>query len=190
MSLKVHGNPTREELRDTEVSVPSGMCHCKPPCGFLAIYFSDAGTPDAVLQTILKQVQEVTLKQEVNLSRNVLLSLTQEFFHPDEVTDLGDTISSPFSLSSACLAGWWVSGWRGCRHRARGHLYPVLPRALEQGSKSLPSPVMLPDDTGHLQGLRKTTNYDAPMHFKCCRSGEPGRGERSLDGSQRLGILT
>lgn len=111
ISLKVHGNPTREELRDTEVSVQSGMSHCKQPCGLPAKCFSDARTPDAVLQTTLKQVQEATLKQEMKLSQNALLSLTQGFCHPDDVTDLGDIISSPLSLSGACLSGWWVSGW-------------------------------------------------------------------------------
>lgn len=96
MSLKVYDNPTRKKLRGTEVSVTSGMCHCKRPsglpalcfyycvrlppsqscspnlflCTILKFWFSDAKTPDAVLQTTPKQVQKVTLKQEVNLSQN------------------------------------------------------------------------------------------------------------------------
>lgn len=120
MSLKAHGNPTREELRDTEVSVPSGMCHCKWLCVLPAVCFADARTPDAVLQTASKQVQKITLKQEVNLSQIALLSLIQGFLPPRwGETALGDTIPSPFSLSGACLAGWWVSGWQGCRHRAQ-----------------------------------------------------------------------
>ena len=94
--LKVYDNPAREELGGIEVSVTSGMCHCKllaglpnlyfyhcerlpasqscSPnsfhCTILKFWFSDAKTPDAVLHTTPKQVQKVTLKQEMNLSQN------------------------------------------------------------------------------------------------------------------------
>lgn len=98
----------------------------------------------------------VTLKQEVNLSQNALLSLTQGFCHPDEVTQ---TWVTPFFQHLVCLVHVWLggvclSGWAaGIRHSR--HVYPVLPRASEQGSKSLPSPAMLPDNTGICRGSEK-----------------------------------
>lgn len=146
MSLKVYGSPTREELRDTQVSVTSGMCHCKRPSGLPAlcpalcfyhcvrlppsqscspISFSDAKTPDAVLQTTPKQVQKVTMKQEVNFFQNKLPWHFRCSLIPSPMTlpptgdntSLGDTFSSTFRLPGACLAG--CSARVGCC----GHMY-------------------------------------------------------------------
>lgn len=96
MSLKVYCKSTKEELRTTEVSATSGLCHCKQPSGLpdlcfhhfvrlcpsqscspnlflwtiLQFWFSNAKTLNAVLQTTPKWIQKVTLKQEVNLFQN------------------------------------------------------------------------------------------------------------------------
>lgn len=213
MSFKAYGSPTREELRDTQVSVTAGMCHCKRPSGLPAlcpalcfyhcvrlppsqscspISFSDAKTPDAVLQTTPKQVQKVTLKREVNFFQNKLPWHFRCSLIPSPMTlppkwddtSLGDTFSSTFRLPGAWLAG--CSARVGCC----GHMYPALPRALEQGSKSLPSPVMLSGYTHRLDGLRKTTNCSALLCFKPGRGGEPGHGEISQDPGQASGIFT